>query len=101
MIHDLIDILSKPCFSLNVCCAKKQKRSASFIEEAVKKAVIQQVSSESSGGTRQADKILITAEAQQPYLFYCGSCLLALTHPDNDPLSTGIAATCGRNNLFS
>lgn len=70
------------------------------MEEAVKHAVIQQVSCESSGGRRQADKILITTEAQQPYLFYCGSRLLALTHPDNDLLSTRIATTCGRNNLL-
>lgn len=58
---------------------------------AVKHPVIQQVSSESSGGRRQGDKILITAEAQQLYLLYRS--LLTLTHPDNDPLSTGITTT--------
>lgn len=57
---------------------------------AVLHSVIQQVPSESSGGRRQADKILITAEAPQPYLPYRASYLLALTQPDNDPFSTGI-----------
>lgn len=61
---------------------------------AVLQSVIQQVSSESSGGRRQADKILITTEALQPYLSYRGSYLLALTQPDNDPFSTGISALC-------
>lgn len=93
--HELIDTLSKGDFfpKCTLCKRTKSLQVAGCL-------VIQQVSTESSGGRQQADKILISTEALQPYLSYRASYLLALTRQDNDPFSTGISARCGGNNLF-
>ena len=99
MIHELIDTLSKPRSAVR----RYRNRGVLCLQvaAAVEHSVIQQVSSESSGGRRQADKILIAAEALRSYLSYRGSYLLALTQPDNDPFATGISVLCGGNNLLS
>lgn len=47
---------------------------------AVKTPVMRQVSSESSGGKRQADKMLIAAKAQQPYVFFIEPLAFWLSH---------------------
>lgn len=98
---ELIDTLSKGCcYCMAPQRCKKRQVLWLHVAVAVWQAVLQQVSCEALGGRRQADKILITTKAVQPYLLYRGSYLLTLAHPDNDPFSTGISAPCGGSNLF-